>query len=445
MRASDTVRLPCLSIIVRSAVVLVVGLSTAQGRAQAPAMKLPAATVVLGRVVESDEEAGQTFIGTLLPSKRSIVGSAVDGRVEQFPVNDGQWVKKGDTLAQLLTETTEIELRAALAEEALRAAEANELKEGSLPEEVAQASATLQSAKAQLNYAKARHARADALFQRGTAITQEDMDLSFSNLTAAEQNYLAAQAAYDLVKKGPRQEKKDQAAARLLAQQEMVHQLEDRLRKFTVKAPFDGYVVNEFTEVGAWITRGDHIAEVISIDPMEIEVSVPESAIGNLQRAMTAAEEAGALLEAVVRVDAIGVEPYTGVVERIVPQADVRSRTFPVKVLLANPAEGKSNKFKAGMICHVSLPVGKRQQVLLVPKDAVVLGGKSLRVMVAETTIDPATKKEISVAKAVPVEIGAAFGDQFEISGPLAKGDSVITRGNERLMPGQPLNIVGEE
>jgi RND family efflux transporter MFP subunit len=405
----------------------------------------PPATVVVAKVIEREEAAGQTFIGTLQPRRRSTVGSAVDGRVDQYPINDGQWVKKGEVLAELLKESMKIEIRNAKAELALRQAELDEHKNGSQEEDKAQARAKQASMKALWDYAKARHTRSENLFQRGTGITQEDMDASLSNLSAAEQNYVAAKAAYDLIKDWPRPEKMAQMQAKFDAQQEMVNQLEDRLAKYTIRAPFDGYVVAKHTDVGEWINRGDAIAEVISIDPIEVVVSVPESSIPNLQEALAAAEETGGPLTAAVRVDALGAELFTGSIERIVPQADLRSRTFPVMVLLQNPVVGKSHKFKSGMICHVSLPAGKPQKMLLVPKDAVVLGGQTPRVMVADKSEDPTTKKEVVIGKPVPVEIGAPSGSLIQVTGPLKPGMSVVIRGNERLIPGQPLNVVKEE
>ena len=403
------------------------------------------ATVVVGKVIEREEAAGQTFVGTLEPRRRSTVGSAVDGRVDEYPVNDGQWVKKGDVVAELLKETMKIEVRNARAELAFRQAELDEHKNGSQEEDIAQARAKMASSKALWDYSKARHTRSEGLFQRGTGIAQEDMDASFSNLTAAEQNHVAMKAAYDFVKNWPRPEKLAQSQARFDAQQEMVNQLEDRLSKYTIRAPFDGYVVEKHTEVGAWINRGDKIVEVIAIDPIEVAVAVPETAIANLQEALAEAETGGAMLQAVVKVDSLGAELFGGSVERIVPQADVRSRTFPVKVLMDNPRIGKSHKFKSGMICHVNLPVGKPQRMTLVPKDAIVLGGQTPRVIVAEKGEDPMTKKEITVGKAVPVEIGAAFGNLIQVTGSLKAGMSIVTRGNERLFPGQALNIIAGE
>jgi HlyD family secretion protein len=338
-------------------------------------------------------------------------------------------------LAELLKVAINIEVRNAKAELDLRHAELDEMKNGSLEEEKQQSAAQLEAARARWNYAKSRHSRVERLFQLGTATTQEEMDLSFSNLSAAEQEHIAAKAAYDLVKDWPRPEKLAQAQARYDAQTEIVNQLEDRLAKFTIRAPFDGYVTVKHTEVGAWINRGDLIAEVIELDPIEASVAVPETAIARLQEAMTAAEEIGGL-EVAVKVDALGPIPFPGRVDRIVPQADVRSRTFPVKLLIDNPVDGKSHKLKAGMICHVSLPLGKPEKVTLVPKDAIVLGGAGPRVMVAEKGA------ELPVTKPVPVALGVSFGNFIEVSGGVKPGDLVVTRGNERLMPGQPLNIV---
>lgn len=413
--------------------------------AQAPKGGLPPATVVTAKVIEREEAVGQTFIGTLQPRRRSTVGSAVDGRVEQYPVNDGQQVKKGDVLAELLKETTKIELAAAQAELRFRQAELDEYENKALPEDIKQAEAKLAAADAQLRYNKARYARTESLFQRGTGITQEDMDLSYSNLLTAEQNQIGAAAALKLLQDWPRPEKLAQAKAHRDAQQEAVNQIEDRLNKFTIRAPFDGYVVQKHTEVGAWISRGDQIAEVIEIDPMEVAIAVPETVIASLQEAMTEADKGGARLQSVVQADALGEEVFNGDVERIVPQADVRSRTFPVKLLVDNPMVGKSHKLKAGMICHVHLPIGRAQIVTLVPKDAVVLNQGKAHVMAAEKIVDPMTKAESTIARRVDVEIGASFGSLIQVSGALKPGATVVTRGNERLFPGQPLNVMKDE
>jgi multidrug efflux pump subunit AcrA (membrane-fusion protein) len=94
----------------------------------------------------------------------------------------------------------------------------------------------------------------------------------------------------------------------------------------------------------------------------------------------------------------------------------------------------------------VTLPVGKRDKVTVVPKDALVLEGATAKVFIVNKGSDPMTKKEFTKAQSVAVEIGAAsFGNWIQVAGELKPGMSVVIRGNERLRHDQPLNIVREE
>jgi multidrug resistance efflux pump len=68
-----------------------------------------------------------------------------------------------------------------------------------------------------------------------------------SAATAAQQSLLEAQAAYELATEGPRQEKILQAEARVEMQKAEVARLEDHLGRFTIRAPYDSYVITEHT------------------------------------------------------------------------------------------------------------------------------------------------------------------------------------------------------
>ena len=106
--------------------------ATSTLRGQAP----PAALVAVSPVVEREVTAGQTFVGTVMPLRKSIVGSAVDGRVIEYPLNEGDRVQKGQVLAHLLTDTVKLQLAAAEAELDLRKQQLAELKNGTRPEEI---------------------------------------------------------------------------------------------------------------------------------------------------------------------------------------------------------------------------------------------------------------------------------------------------------------------
>jgi RND family efflux transporter MFP subunit len=394
--------------------------------------------VVVEPAVAQNLATGKAFVGTLMPRRRSIVGSAVDGRVVEFIAKEGTWVRKGDPLTKLLTKTIEIEIKAAEAELMLREKELEEMLKGSLDEEKAQSEAKVKQCKALMDFAKQKQLRWQRLFDQGNSASREEMELANQEAIAAEQAYLSAVAVHQLVMEGPRIERKAQAAARRDVAAEQVNLLRDRLEKYTMKAPFDGYVVAEHTEVGAWITQGDIVAEVIEIDPIEVTVNVPELYIAGLQETVAAYLERNEPTPADVRVDALGTTPFAGQVARIVPQADTRSRTFPVKVQLSNPLQGAGHLLKAGMIAHVTVPIGKARPTTLVPKDALVLGGRSPMVCVVDS--DPKTKQ--NVVRIVPVEIGISQGSLVQVLGDVKPGEKVVVRGNERLRPGQSVNIL---
>ncbi len=421
-----------------------------------------------------------TFVGTVNPARRAVLGSAVDGRLEKI-IDDGVWVEKGLPIAKLRTKTISIEIDGAIAERELRQHELDEMLTGSLEEEKQMTAAKLASAQALADYGKARYERTKALFDRGQATSQEEMEQALSVFRAAQENRIAAEAENVLAIKGPRLEKIDQAKDRLLMQQEAVNHLEDRRKKYLIRPYFSGYVTTKHAEVGAWIKQGDPLVEVIELTPVEITVNVPEKHISHVYPDMPAE----------VRINGVSMrDSWTGKVVRIVPQADLRSRTFAVKVKLENqevkldvadevaaakpltqpvsqvateqPADAdieaagdteiqvgqrKLHKFKAGMLAHVSMRLGEKQDALLVPKDALVLGGSTLdgqpsyRVFVAKTTDGGKTY----AAHAVQVALGGFAGDWAEVvglvDGQLAKGSLVVTVGNERLQPGQPVRF----
>lgn len=420
--------------------ILCPSIAPAQGPKGGPGGGPPPAAVVVDTVIEKPLAVSKSFVGTLMPLKHTTVGSAVEGRVTEFLVSEGDWVEQGQPMAQLLTKTIDIEVAAAKAELALQEQLLLEMEAGLRPEEKARAKAKLAEARAVMIYTKDKLTRTQRLFQMGNSASREELDQAVSEAEAANQAFLAAQADNDLAEQGNRKEKIEQSRASRDFAQEQLNLLEDRREKYTIKAPFEGYVIAEHTEVGAWIKQGDAIVEVIDIEPIEVTVSVPESDIPGLQQSVGAYGADKQPTPADVRIEAFQPRLFSGNVARIVPMADMRTRTFPVKVHVENPIEGGTHLLKAGMFCHVTLPVGKATPSLLVLKDALVLGGATPMVYVAAP--DPKTKQ--LTALPIPVSIGLTDGEYIQVSGQgLAKGQQVVVRGNERLRPGQPLQIVG--
>ena len=405
-----------------------------------PSVPKRAATVAVSPVTKQTVLAGQSFVGSVAPSKRSVVGSAVDGRVIEVFVEEGDAVairldddatsNGGQPIAQLRTGTIAIEIAVARAELALREQELAESEAGSRPEEIEQAEARLRAAIAVMKFASTRFERVKALRATSTS-SLEQLEESQSLFLAAEQRQIEAKAGYQLALKGPRREVVEQTLARMQAALEAVNRLEDMRKKYTIRAPFNGYVTVKYTEVGAWVSRGDPVAEIVQLDPIEIRVAVPETYIANVHIGNDVQVRLESTAEAVI----------VGKITRIVPLADPRSRTFPVIIRLSNPQKDGEHLMKAGMLARVTIGVGQKQSVLTVPKDALVLNGTSSSVVVID--YDPDTNQ--ATARVVAVNLGVAIGSSIQVVDPtdsLREGQSIVTRGNERLRDKQTVTIV---
>lgn len=381
----------------------------------------PPVPVVAGRAATMELAAGQAFVGTVLPARTSDVGSAVDGRLVEFPIVDGQHVAEGEAIAGLLRGLLEIERQGALAELERRRQVLAELRAGSRPEEIDQARALVAGVEARSAYARSRLARLGRLAERGTSTVDELQDAQ-TGLQATEAELAGAKATLALAEAGPRGEQVAQAAAAVAVQEAELERIDDQLAKHTIRSPFAGWVVERFTEKGQWVARGGLVARIAELSRVKIVAQVPELSVRFLKPG------ADVRLE----FDATPGQAWVGRVARVVPQADLLSRSFPVEVALENRVVDGEPMLKGGMLARVWLPVGKTGSATVVPKDAVVLGVARPFVYV----IDGQSGTGMGTARPVEVSLGAAVEGHVEVRGGVEAGQLVVTRGNERLRPG---------
>ncbi len=401
----------------------------------AGALKL--ATVRTAEVTEANVTPETTLIGSVTPVRVSIVGSPVEGRVVRIDVNEGDEIGSspasddalGEPIAQLDTEFVLIDLATARAEQKRLEHELEELQAGSRPEEIAQTKARFEAARDASEFADSRVDRIQELV-RQNAISGEQLDAAKSEAFAARQELLAATAAHSLAIAGTRKERIAQTTAKVEGQKQAVSRLETQLRDHTIRTPFAGHVVSKLTEVGQWVERGAPVAEIIELDPIDVVVHVPETLVTQL--------EVGDRVP--LTFDAISSESRSleGTIHGIVSSADQRSRTFPVRIRVANPSHDGKYLLRAGMQARATI-AGRSRPMLLIPKDALILGGPEKTVMVAHSE-----RGQAPVAVRVAVETGVSRDDHIEVRGDLQAGQQVVVDGNERVQPGQTLRLVSE-
>ncbi len=409
----------------------------------------PPSPVVVAKVVKTTQSASKSFIGTLMPVRKSTIGSAIDGRVTEIFVDAGDPVSMlegqvdvnghplGQPMVQLRTVALDIQIEAAKIELQNRQQLETELKQ-TLPTEIESAEASVKEIKARLKYSEDNYQRLLELEQSGGGIPRRELDEAFSTFSAQSQLEIAAQTLLNKLTT-TRDTRLRQARLRVEAQEAELRRLQDQLDEFTIRAPFAGYVTAKTTELGQWVSRGDAVMEIVQLDPIELVINVPQAYISQLQEALEYQRANDKHLVAEITVDDVpGL--FEGRVVQIVPQADLRSRSFPVRIRIKNPEAAIGHALKSGMLARASLFIGRNDEILLVKKDALVLGGPSISLYVIGE--DPQTQS--TVVRPVPVHVGASIDDWIQVSGSVAAGDLVVVEGNERLTPGQQVQIAKE-
>jgi len=322
---------------------------------------MPSAQVVVSEVTAGMVAPESEFIGTVYYQEVSDVASEVDGVVEVVNFEEGQRVKEGEILVKVNSD---------LLEKTIQAAEASH----------EQALSELEKSERELK-------RAERLYKEN----------------------LISEQAYD-----ERRFDVNGLEKRAFSLKSEVERFEVELQKKSIKAPFDGVVVNKYVDRGEWLSPGAPVATIARDDMLDIIVEVPGEVIKAVRKGM------------VVRVNSGG-RNMKGEILSIIPRGDVLTRTFPVKIRLKN-----TFSLVEGMEARVTLPVEKEKKALTVPRDAVatVFG-----ITAVFAVID-------SKARMIPVEIlgykGMTAGVYAE---GLKRGMQVVVKGNERLRDGQPVVI----
>ena len=99
---------------------------------------------------------------------------------------------------------------------------------------------------------------------------------------------------------------------------------------------------------------------------------------------------------------------------------------FEVRVAVTDPS------WVVGSPVRVALPNSDPRQLVAIPRDALVLRGSEMFVL--RVTAD-------NVVEKVQVDTGIGLGRMVEVIGNLSGGDRVVTRGAERLKPGQQVVV----
>jgi membrane fusion protein (multidrug efflux system) len=204
------------------------------------------------------------------------------------------------------------------------------------------------------------------------------------------------------------------ARARLLAAEADLGVAERALRDATVRAPFAGLIAERFVSRGEYVTPGQKLFDLVSLDPIDVEFRLTEVESSRAALGQTVA----------VRVAPFPDEVFEGRVTVVSPIIDEKSRTLRVKARIGNA----DRRLRPGLFARIDLGVAKRSGVAMIPEEAVLqrADGPVVFRLAADDR-----------AERVVIETGAHHDHRVEVTRGLRPGDVIVTRGQFRLTDGQ--------
>lgn len=360
-----------------------VGCGKADAEEVKTSVELKTQTVQTIAVNKSSIDRNVTYNGTLSAINTIKLASAVPGEILSVPVKVGDKVSKDQPL--YILDKKDIK----------RAADNARLQYEAANHQLA-------TVRDQHTLAKKNFERVKALYDesKGSAVSQADYEQAEKAASASGVSASKTQVARSKIGM-------DQAA--------------DQLKDADLQSPIEGIVTLLNVEPGQSVGSGQHIATVINMDQVYVDIQVSETLVNTLKPGMTIETQ----------VPAVSSEQLSATIEWVSPAADAQTRLFPVRVVFDNP----DHLIKPGMFATISISVNEAANEIVIPSTAVLQRVDRQIVFVDADGI--AEEKEIIT--------GFDNGHSIVVLSGLSVGDQLIVEGQQFVETGTPLVLGGGE
>ncbi|RXK11643.1 hypothetical protein CP965_12795 [Halarcobacter mediterraneus] len=214
--------------------------------------------------------------------------------------------------------------------------------------------------------------------------------------------------------------KKDSSLSNVQALEATLKELQIQSQKKKIKAPYNAIVVERYVDLGEWVNAGSKVATVVDTSKIEITFNIPLSVVDGLRK-----NEIYDIY--------LGNEIIKAKLLAAIPNGDILTRTFPVKF----KADVNNGFIFDGQEAKVSLSKNAKTEALVVPRDSVIKRfGQNVVFIVTDKMI----------AKMIPVQVIGYLGKKVAIQGEgLSVGMDVVSKGNERVFPDSPVQVLNKK
>lgn len=256
-------------------------------------------------------------------------------------------------------------------------------------------------------------------YNRTKTLTDESIRLAQQNVDntmALFEIGAASQAEIDQAKLALLQQQ-TQAASQLSQLDESMKDVNTTLKDATVKAPIAGVVTAVAVVENVNANPSSYAVMIAENQKPQISVSVSETLIPQIN--------VGDPVE--ITVPAVSATPFTATIRSIAPSSNPQTQLYEVKIDVSAEAG-----YQVGMFANVKFRTNYKQDVVVIPSEAILTDGDTEHVYIVN---------DQGTASKVIVTTGLASGANTEITGGLAGGEQLVTKGQSYLSEGAQIRV----
>ncbi len=239
-------------------------------------------TVLYIRRTERKPPGNILAISGNIEAHESTVGFKVQGRLDELPVEEGQYVHSGDLIAQLDREDYMQQVRVDEATVRSREAELDLALAGSRTQEIKAAEQAVLDAQADMELKKVEFQRNQALYKINS-VSAEARDTADTNLKRAQATYERSKQTYDELVEGTRKEQIAIDRANVHTARQNLDLSRVRLSYTSLHAPKSGVITVRQAELGEVMLAGTPVITIADIDHLWLRGYVSETDLGRVR------------------------------------------------------------------------------------------------------------------------------------------------------------------
>ncbi len=363
------------------------------------------------KIIEVTEEESVDelmYIGTVTPKEIKKLSFKSPGEIKSINVEEGQKVKKGQTLAVIDTKDISYGIQASKAAKDAAKAQYDKAVNGATEEDISLAETNVIKAEKAYEYARENFQRIEKLYEAG-GLSKQDIDGAKLELDIRQEEYNAAKTLLEQAKKGSREEDIEFLKAQISQADSDLNYKQSMVNDSVMKSDMDGYVMGLLAKSGEITGSG-------------YPVIIVGSSINIVKFGLTPEDIADVNIGDGIRVEVQG-ETYGGKITGIEKIMVEETRTYTVK------GEIEDGSLPSGTVAKVYIPKGK-YNAINIPLTSIMRGNYDYVYVVVGEEVK---KKQI--------QLGVVRGDRVEVTG-LAKGDKLVIEGMKKLNDGDLVEVI---